>query len=241
VGIRAPRGTPVTSQRSSRAVLAALRESQHDDPLQLPDQRSSEASALIPQADEEAMALINDVFMGTSLPGNSEKIRLILRVRGEVRHYWGTARDAFLSIGRALRLLEERLTPQEFLRLRRGSERLFPFSDSVATQLRRIAQAVDSGRISETACPGSYFNAYQLVVLPDHHLREAIDRNLVRADVTRAEILAFRAELKNGDRPPPDRSAIRQIERERLKLIERRRALLIELVGIRRRLRDLTG
>ena len=117
----------MTSQRSSRAVLAALHESRDDDPLQLPDQRSSDASALIPQADEGAMALINDVFMGTGLPENPEKIRLILRVRGEVRHYWGTARDAFLSIGRALRLLEERLTPQEFLRLRRGSEHWFPF------------------------------------------------------------------------------------------------------------------
>ena len=111
----------------------------------------------------------------------------------------------------------------------------------MATQLRRIAQAVDSGRIPETACPGSYFNAYQLAVLPDHHLREAVDRNLVRADVTRTEILAFRAELKNGERPLPNRSAVKQIERERLKLIERRRALLIELVGIRRRLRDLAG
>src|ERR1700760_4363543 len=125
---------PMTRQRSSRAVLAALREAQDDDPLQLPDQRSSEAIALIPQADERALALINDMFVDTGLPENPDKIRLILRVRGEVRHYWGTARDAFLSIGRALRLLEERLTPQEFLRLRRGSERLFPFSDSVATQ-----------------------------------------------------------------------------------------------------------
>src|SRR6185437_787197 len=122
------------------------------DPLHLPDQRSSEAIALMPQADEGAMALIKDVFIGTGLPENPDKIRLILRVRGEVRHHWGTARDAFLSIGRALRLLEERLTSQEFMRLRRGSERLFPFSDSVSTQLRRIAQAVDSGRIPETAC-----------------------------------------------------------------------------------------
>ena len=228
-------------QRSSRAVLAALREAQDSDPLHIPDQRASEAMVLMPQADDAAMVLINDVFIGTSLPSNAEKVGLILRVRSEVRHHWSAARDAFLSIGRTLLLLEERLTSQEFLRLRRGSERLFPFSDSVATQLRRIAQAVDNGRIPETACPGSYFNAYQLAVLPDHHLQQAIDRNLVRSDVTRAEILAFRAELKSTDRMSLNRAAIKEIERERLKLIERRRALLIELVGIRRRLRELTG
>jgi hypothetical protein len=225
--------------RSSRAVLAALREAQDSDPLQLPDQRASEAIALIPQADEAAMALIKDVFIGTGLPGDLEKVGLILRARSEVRHHWATARDAFLSIGRTLRLLEERLTSQEFFRLRRRSERLFPFSDSVATQLRRIAQAVDSGRIPETACPGSYFNAYQLALLPDHHLQQAINRNLVRPDVTRTEILAFRAELKIGDQPSTNRVDIQQIERERLKLIERRRALVMELVGIRRRLREL--
>ena len=123
----------MSGPRSSRATLAALREAQDFDLLQLPDQRSSEAIALMPDADEAAMALISDVFVGTGLPENPEKVSLILRVRGEVRHHWGTARDAFLSIGRALRLAEERLTPQEFLRLRRGSERLFPFR----TRLRR--------------------------------------------------------------------------------------------------------
>src|SRR5271166_6081773 len=222
-------------------MLAALRQARDEASVELPDQRSSDAIALTPQADEASLSLINDVFVGTSLANDPEKVRLILRLRGEVRHHWGTARDAFLSIGRALRLAEERLTPQEFLRLRRGSDRLFPFADSVATQLRKIAEAVDSGRIPESECPGSYFNAYQLAVLPDHQLKIAADRNLVRADVTRAEVLAFRAELKGTNSPPPNHVAIQQIERERAKLIERRRAILIELVGIRRRLRELTG
>src|SRR5690348_2457285 len=124
-------------QRSSRAVLAAIRDAVDSDSLQLPDQRASEAIALIPQADKTSMTLINDIFIGTALPENPEKVNLILRVRSEVRHHWATARDAFLSIGRTLSLLEERLTSQEFLRLRRSSEQLFPFSDSVATQLRR--------------------------------------------------------------------------------------------------------
>jgi hypothetical protein len=151
-----------------------------------------------------------------------------------------------LAIGRALRVAEKELTPQEFLRLRRGADRLFPFSDSVATQLRKIAEAVDGGRIPEKACPGSYFNAYQLAVLPDHHLELAVGRNLVRPDVTRAEVLAFRAELKVSDgskhgRAAIQQAAIQQIELERIRLVERRRALLIELIGIRRRLRELAG
>jgi hypothetical protein len=209
--------------------------------LDIADQRSSDAIALTPQADEATVFLINDVFGGTSLPNDPAKVGFILRLRAEVRHHWGTARDAFLSIGRALRLAEERLSPQEFLRLRRGSERLFPFSDSVSTQLRKIAEAVDTGRIPETACPGSYFNAYQLAVLPDHHLELAVGRNLVRPDVTRAEVLAFRAELKLANGLPGDRATVQKIERERARLLDRRRALLIELIGIRRRLRELTG
>jgi hypothetical protein len=241
VGLCAPGDPPVTNQRSSRAILAALRDAQDADSLELPDQRSSEAIALTPQADEAALSLISDVFVGTGLPDDPEKVGLILRLRGEVRHHWGTARDAFLSIGRALRLAEERLTSQESLRLRRGSDRLFPFSDSVATQLRKIAEAVDTGRISEAACPGSYFNAYQLAVLPDHHLQLAVGRNLVRPDVTRGEVLAFRAELKVANGPLPNRAAVHQIERERARLMDRRRALLLELIGIRRRIRELAG
>jgi hypothetical protein len=231
----------VSSRRGSRAILTALREAQETDPLNLPDLRSSRAVALVPEPDEGSLSLIKDVFSGTSLPSNTEKVQLVLRLRGEIRHHWGTARDAFLSIGRALRFAEEHLTPQEFLRLRKGSERLFPFSDSVATQLRKIAEAVDSGRIPEFSCPGSYFNAYQLAVLQDDHLELAVQRNLVRPDVTRAEVLAFRAELKTVVGRSSNKGAVQQIELERSRLIDRRRALLLELVGIRRRLRELAG
>ena len=231
----------MSSRRGSRAILAALRESQATESLDLPDLRSSRALALVAEPDEASLSLINDVFVGTSLPSDPEKVELVLRLRGEIRHHWGTARDAFLSIGRALRFAEERLTAQEFLRLRKSAERLFPFSDSVATQLRKIAEAVDSGRIPETSCPGSYFNAYQLAVLRADHLELAVKRNLVRPDVTRAEVLAFRAELKAVVGPSPNKAAVQQIEAERTRLIGRRRALLLELVGIRRRLRELAG
>lgn len=191
--------------------------------------------------DPTALKTIREVFAGTSLPEDQEKVRRILRTRGEIQKKWGDARDSFLAIGRALIALENELTKAEFAKLRRGTERLFPFSDATATQLRQIARAVDGGRIPVEACPGSYGTAYQITLLTERQLFVARERGLIRPDVTRREIMQLRREVSaDGVEAPPngrlDRARLRE---ERAKFEERRAQLAEELAMVERRIAQL--
>lgn len=198
------------------------------------------ATALVAlgEADAEVLETIEAVFAGTALPGDPARISRLLRVRAEIHKEWRDARDSFLAIGRALLSLDEILSRAELARLRQGSERLLPFSDATATQLRQIARAVESGRLPYDLCPGSYGTAYQITLLNDRQLRIARTRGLVRPDVTRREILALRRELDAEATPPGrvDRAALRA-ERERL--AERRKTLAAELAALDLRLGQL--
>ena len=191
--------------------------------------------------DTVALEAIREVFAGTSLPDNQEKVRRILRTRSEIQKEWGDARDSFLAIGRALISLEAELTKAEFVRLRHGTERLFPFSDATATQLRQIARAVDGGRIPANACPGSYGTAYQITLLTEPQLRVARERGLIRPDVTRREIMQLRREVPATSAQPLQSGRIDPVllREERTRLGERRARLVEELSVVERRIRQL--
>lgn len=205
----------------------------------VPDQRAL-AMRAVGAVDGEALDVIRDIFAGTTLPDDPAKVSQLLRVRSEIQKEWGDARDSFLAIGRALLSLEYSLTRTEWQRLRQSSERLFPFSDATATQLRQIARAVDSGRLPREECPGSYGTAYQITLLSDTQLQEARSRGLIRPDVTRREIMILRKEL--GDAAPsalPARKGrvnIAELRAEERRLSRRRAELEAELQEIDRRL-----
>jgi hypothetical protein len=233
--------SPPGLKRSRAALRAFLAEGEDGAALDAAsDPRAAELRRL---GDEDPAALdaIREVFTGTGLPDDQEKVRRLLRVRSEIHKGWSDVRDSFLAIGRALLSLEHELTKAEFARLRQGSERLFPFSDATATQLRQIARAVDGGRIPVEACPGSYGTAYQVTLLTEAQMRVARERGLIRPNVTRREITQLRREVEaSGDDPVVsgriDRSRLRE---ERARLAERRGRLADELAAADRRLAQL--
>lgn len=233
--------SPPGLKRSRAALRAFLAEG--DDGSALDAASDPRAAELRRLGDEDPAALdaIREVFAGTGLPDDQEKVRRLLRVRSEIHKEWSDVRDSFLAIGRALLSLEHELTKAEFARLRQGSERLFPFSDATATQLRQIARAVDGGRIPVEACPGSYGTAYQVTLLTEAQMRVARERGLIRPNVTRREIMQLRREVEaSGDEPVVssriDRSRLRE---ERARLAERRGRLADELAAADRRLAQL--
>jgi hypothetical protein len=192
-------------------------------------------------AQEETLHTLREVFTGTGLMQDPSKVSRILQVQAEIQKEWADARDSFLAIGRALLTLEESLTRVEWQRLRQGSERIFPFSEATATQLRQIARAVDSGRLPREQCPGSYGTAYQITLLSDDQLEAAQQRGLIRPDVTRREIMRLRQEVRPlADTPVLkgrlNRAALRE-ERRRLK--ERRESLAAALAQVDSRLRQI--
>jgi hypothetical protein len=225
--------------KRSRASLKALlaEDDSVADELSLIDPRTS-ALLFLDNDDPVALKVIREVFEGTSLPDDQEKVRRILRTRSEIQKEWGDARDAFLAIGRALIALEIELTKAEFTKLRHGTERLFPFSDATATQLRQIARSVDSGRIPAEACPGSYGTAYQITLLSELQLRVARERGLIRPDVKRREIMQLRREVTaDGIEPLSSRRIdLGKLREERTRLGERRARLIDELAGVDRRI-----
>ncbi len=204
------------------------------------DPRAAELQ-LLGSEDPVTLAAIREIFVGTELPNDQEKVRRLLRVRSEIHKEWSDARDSFLAIGRALLSLEHELTKAEFARLRQSSERLFPFSDATATQLRQIARAVDSGRIPLEACPGSYGTAYQITLLTETQMRVARERGLVRPDVTRREIVQLRREMQasGSEAIGCGRVNSSRLRKERTQLVERRRHLAEELDAVDRRIAQL--
>ena len=229
------------SGKKSRAALREfLLEADPEDAAGPADARA-EALVALGREDGEVLATIGQIFAGTALPGDPARVSRLLRVRAEIHKEWRDARDSFLAIGRALLSLDEILTRPEMQRLRQGSERLLPFSDATATQLRQIARAVESGRLPYDQCPGSYGTAYQITLLNERQLRVARARGLLRPDVTRREIFQLRRELAQADEaaPPPNRIDRAALREERNRLAGRRERLAAELAAVDLRLRQI--
>lgn len=204
----------------------------------IPDRRSRDISALT-ASEPKILLEIEQIFEGTMLPKNPRKVSSILKLRGEVAEAWGHARDAFIEIGRALNAVELELEPAERDAMRRGFVRLFPFSETVATQFRQIARAVDEGRLPLQACPGSYGTAYQLALLTPGQLDIARERGLIRSNVSRNAIISFRKEIQAAEQQTSRSINLFKLQEELDKLaIERRRAL-DSLVTLRHRMREV--
>ncbi|GEN61593.1 hypothetical protein ANI02nite_34770 [Acetobacter nitrogenifigens DSM 23921 = NBRC 105050] len=223
-------------QRVGRA--RALRLMDDENPVEIADGRSQDLASQV-TISGEVVDVIKEVFAGTSVLNDQNKVSQILAARAEISEKWGQARDAFLSIGRSLLELENVLSKSEYLRLRSGTERLFPFSDATATQFRQIARAVDTGKIPLEKCPGSYGTAYQITLLTDVQLQLANERGLIRPDVTRKEILSLRREVQPV-MSPGNRVDVGTLREEKRRLTLRQNALEAELQEIRRRLTELT-
>jgi hypothetical protein len=161
------------SARVSKAALArhmAERSEQSgpDAEVAEADLRVAGLRELVPDLpDERTMAVINSIFGHTDLIHDREKLSYIASLRASVGAEWQRAGKAFLRIGRLLLEAERKLTKAEYDNPIEGSGRLLPFGRTVAVQLRRVAQAVDSRRLPEDRCPSAYSVAYSLA-LPGH-------------------------------------------------------------------------
>ena len=204
----------------------------------IPDRRSRDIAALT-ASDPKVLLEIEQIFEGTMLSKNPRKVSRILKLRGEVAEAWGHARDAFIEIGRALNAVELELEPAERDAMRRGFARLFPFSETVATQFRQIARAVDEGRLPLQACPGSYGTAYQLALLTPGQLDIARERGLIRSDVSRNAVISFRKEVQAVAQQSSRSINLSKLREELTRLEVERRQALDSLVTLRHRMREV--
>ncbi|CAH2605857.1 conserved protein of unknown function (plasmid) [Rhodovastum atsumiense] len=141
----------------------------------------------------------------------------------EIGLLWGEAQEKFLAIGKYLRQAKAGLPHGDWERL---VSHMLPFGRAVAHKLRVVAEAVEEKRLAEETLPRSYANAYELAALEGHELALAAKRQLVRPDVTRREIDAFKRELKL----PADEAE--RASQRRAELLRRRKRLMEELAQI---------
>jgi hypothetical protein len=201
------------------------------------DDRQQQARALA-AVDDAGRQIVAQVFDG--LVVSVETIRTVVDARTRIHDQWGKAQTAALLIGRTLLGLSRSLSDAEYLAVRRGSERLFPFSDSVATKLRRAAEIAEALSIPLERSP-SYTLLYEISTMPHEGQDLVKSRGLIRADVTRAEILAIKAELKKHKIPkiilehasePSATVNLASVEARRNNLIAEREATLARLSEI---------
>jgi hypothetical protein len=126
---------------------------------------------------------------------------------------WRGAQEKFVAIGRYLNQAKLALPHGEFEEM---INRELPFGRNVAHQLRVVAESIDSGRLPVERLPKNYSTVYLIARFSDDEREKAIQADIIRPNVRRAEVLAFREQLRGGQRS----ALLRQ--RERL-LAERRR------------------
>lgn len=218
----------------------ALREVDVDADLSpvLADRREEDIKALT-RVDEQVYETLREVFEGTGLLADQRKVKLLLKLRTDVAVAWSQTRDAFIEIGRALNDVDRELDAFERDRFKAGFRRLFPFSDTVASQFRAIARMVDEGHLPRELVPGSYGAAYQMALLTPGQRETAKSRGLIRPDVSRDALIAFRREVDapalqgaRGVDPARMRAELTRLERQR-------RKALIDLLALRRRIREV--
>jgi hypothetical protein len=233
---RAESSMSTSTGRASRATLSRLQE--QDEVA--PDPRSQQLRSIAVTQDPTVLNALEAIFDGTSVMSDKRKAEMLVQVRHEIHAEWRKARQSFLAIGKSLLAVEDTLTAEEFRRLSKATERIFPFSETIATQLRQVARAVMSGRIREGEMPGSYSVAYQIAVMDAPTIEIARSRNLVRPDVTRTEVIAFRREIMTQQPSQPHRANMSEIRREKVRLAKLRAELAERLAKVDARLAELS-
>jgi hypothetical protein len=195
VALREARDRPVSRLRSRPARGAA-----EAMDLMAGDDRREQGTVII-QAVDSGRQIVAEVFAGMVL--DEAKVSALLNARSRIIEQWGKAQHAGLVIGQTLLHLSRTLSEEEFRQVRRGSDRLFPFSDSLATKFRRAAALAEEWRIPPDRLP-PYTALYELSTLPPEGQNIAWERGLIRPDVRQAEVVALRRELKAHKlRTPP--------------------------------------
>ena len=162
--------------------------------------------------------------------------RLPLKERGEfsreIGKLWKTAQQRFLLIGFYLMDAKTALAHGEYENM---IAQELPFSRGIAHQLKAVAEAVSAQVIAPAELPGSYSTAYQIVSLRADELERARHQGLLRPDISRDAVIAFKRQLRVGQDEEQERKA-KRLATEHSRLLRRLRDIESELAAMGRSL-----
>lgn len=131
----------------------------------------------------------------------------------EIGRLWRDAQARFLDIGRRLNEAFGKLEHGEWGQLLES----LPFERATADKLRKVAMAADAGAVPIDRLPPSYSTVYEVLTLTDTERAAADGAGLIRPDVKRAELIAFKRQLRAAE-PKKDKRA--ELEARRARLLE---------------------
>ena len=168
---------------------------------------------------------LNILDAHVSCEGKADFVREIARLSSDIS-------SRYIEIGRYLIEAKDKLEHGEFGTM---IEAELPFGARQAQRLMIVAEAVDAGVFPRERLPPSHSTVYELVSLKPEERERAIAEGVVKPEVTREAVIAFRQRIRGSRQPRPltSRGAIstriRKLEAQREGIdaeIARLRALL---------------
>jgi len=146
----------------------------------------------------------------------------------QIHASWHSMGKAALKTGKLL-LRIYRMDKSIYQALFRKEKSILPFGQSVESKLRRIAEAVEQGRVDENRLPSAYSAAYEIVTLDDEKLKLADAKGLLRPETQRDDVLMFKHEVR---RSKAVEETPRLLRLQRVRLARRLETLMQEAAEI---------
>jgi len=119
----------------------------------------------------------------------------------EIGNLWTQAQTKFLAIGRYLVNAHAKLGHGTWMEMVKND---LPFGYQTAYKFRKIAEAVNAGLLTNEAMPQDYNAAYELAQLKEPDFAAAREQDLIRPDITRRLVLAFKRRRQSAEPGPTD-------------------------------------
>jgi hypothetical protein len=138
------------------------------------------------------------------------------------------AEERFVQIGTFLEEAKAKLQHGEFQEL--ISSRL-PFGPRAVQMMMAAAKAIKSGMIPFDIVPPSYSVVYQITTLTDTERRQAVEEGVIRLDMRREDIAAFKKRVRTPVVPEVEakRAELARLVAEQERIAARIAALRAEL------------
>ena len=180
----------------------------------------------------EFRAEVSRVF-GASFVADTAKMQAVAQVAREFRRQGAKILVAAVQMGRSLGELREQIGDEDFARAVRESRVIFcGWSAGNLSKMMAVARFVDSGSFEMDRLPQNWSTVYELTTLGPEHLKRAVQGDLLRPDVTRNQVKAFKLRLLQGPAastdPEMQDSAARNLAaaRKRLAALDARAAAM---------------
>lgn len=163
------------------------------------------------------------------------ELRTLDDFASQIGRLWRESHERFIQIGEYLEQAKDRLQHGEFIAM---IDSRLPFGRKTVHQLMTAAKAIKTGIVPPDLAPPSYSTVYLITTLPKEERQKAISEGVIRPNMRRADLVAFKRARRISSPPPPDPvhdvSSKRRaaLEQERERLLAKQERIAVRLAAI---------